>query len=284
MFKIFERIIKDEVGQALPITLALLIIGGLTIAPSLSLIFSSAKTSNMLQTGVKGTYAADAGVENILWSLANGQSPPTQLSDNINDMQVDIQTIDKGTYTLYFGEFIDPGEHSDYLDVAANMSWDAGADAYKYTINVTWRADPGTPPIRLEEVGTRIPVGYTYRAGSAADFTENLSTDEPDETLDSQGAYLLNWVLGSPKPYISENETQKTQIFYITGSGGQDWYYAWVVANRDDVGAVGEINGTYYEITANATHPETNRTTAKITIDAILGGGNTHIISWRINN
>jgi len=252
--------------------------------PSLNLVFTSAKTSLMLEAGIKGTYAADAGVEDTLWSLANGESPPTQLSDNINDMQVNIQTVNKGTYTIYFGELIEPGQHSDYLDVTGNMTWDPGADAYKYTINVTWQADPGTPPIRLEEVGARIPVGYTYQALSAADFMENLSTDEPDETLDSQGAYLLNWVLGSPKPYISENETVKTQIFYIDGSGEQEGHYAWVVANQEDVGAVGEINGTYYEITATAIHPETNRTTAKIVTNVIMDGENTYIISWQINN
>ena len=284
MFKICKQIIKGEIGQALPIALALLVIGGLTVIPSLNLVFTSAKTSNMLQAGVKGTYAADAGVEDTLWSLANGQSPLTQLPDNINDMQVDIQTVDRGTYTIYFGELIEAGQHSNYLDVSGNMTWDPGADAYKYTITVTWQPGSGAPKIHLEEVGARIPVDYSYQTGSAANFTENLSTDEPDETLDSQGAYLLNWVLGSPKPYISENETVKTQIFYIDGSGEQEGHYAWVVANREDIGAVGEITGTYYEITATAVHPETNRTTAKIVAEAILGGGNTYITSWQIAN
>jgi len=107
MFKFCKKIIKGEMGQALPITLALLVIGGLTVVPSLNLVFTSAKTSNALQAGVKGTYAADAGVEDTLWSLANGQSPLTQLPDNINDMQVNIQTIDRGTYTIYFGELIE---------------------------------------------------------------------------------------------------------------------------------------------------------------------------------
>ena len=284
MFKFCRKIIKGEIGQALPITLALLVIGGLTVVPSLNLVFTSAKTSLMLEAGIKGTYAADAGVEDTLWSLANGQSPLTQLPDNINDMQVNIQTVDRGTYTIYFGELIEAGQHSDYLEVTGNMTWDAGADAYKYTVNVTWQAEPGTPPVRLEEVGARIPVGYSYQTGSAADFTENLSTDEPDETLDSRGAYLLNWELGSPKPYISDNETERTQIFYITGSGEQEGHYAWVVANRVDIGAVGEVTGTYYEITATAIHPENSVATAKIVVEAIFGGGNIYITSWQISN
>jgi len=284
MRRIWRLILKEELGQALPVTLALLIIGGLTVIPSLGLTFTSAKTSNMLQAGVKGTYAADAGVEDTLWSLANGQPPTTQLPDNINDMPVNIQTVNKGTYTLYLGEFIEPGEHSDYLDVTGNMTWDAGADAYKYTITITWQPGSGTPTIHLEEVGARIPIGYSYQPGSAADFTENLSTDEPDKTLDSQGAYLLNWVLGSPKPDVSENETMRTQMFYINGSGEQGGHYAWVVANREDIGAVGEITGTFYEITATAVHPENNRTTAKIVANVIMDGENTYVISWQIYN
>ena len=103
MFKNLKKVIKAEIGQALPITLALLIIGGLTIVPSLNLTFSSAKSSRMLEANIKGTYAADAGVEYALWSLANGMSPPSQLAENINDMQVNIQTVEKGTYTVYPG-------------------------------------------------------------------------------------------------------------------------------------------------------------------------------------
>ena len=284
MFRILKQIIKDEIGQALPITLALLIIGGLTIVPSLNLTFSSVKNSRMLEEGIKGTYAAEAGVEDALWSLANGVSPSSQLSDNINGTQVNIQTVDKGLYTIYFGELIEPDEHMDYLDVTGNMTWDAGADAYKYTITITWQAESGTPPIRLVEVGARTPVDYSYQAGSAANFTENLSTDEPDEILDSQGAYLLNWELGSPLPYVSENETVRTQIFYISGTGSQEGHYAWVVANREDIGAVGEITGNAYRITATAVCPETNRTTAKIVAEAMIGGGETYITSWQINN
>ncbi len=91
--RILKKILKGEVGQAFPAVLALLVIGGLTIVPSLNLVFTSAKTSHMLEAGIKGTYAADAGVEDTLWSLANGQSPLTQLPDNINDMQVNVQTV-----------------------------------------------------------------------------------------------------------------------------------------------------------------------------------------------
>jgi hypothetical protein len=284
MFRILKQIIKDEIGQALPITLALLIIGGLTIVPSLNLTFSSVKNSRMLEEGIKGTYAAEAGVEDALWSLANGLSPSSQLADNINGTQVNIQTVDKGTHTIYLGQLIEMSGHVNYLDVSSNITWDAGADAYKYAITVTWVPESGEPTIHLEEVGARIPVGYAYQALSSANFAENISTDEPDEILDGQGAYLLNWELSVPYPKVSENETVQTQIFYIAGSGEQDDQYAWVLARREDIGAVGEITNTAYEITATAINPENNRTTAKIVAKAMIHGEDTYITSWQINN
>ena len=284
MRRLWRKILKGESGQALPITLALLIIGGLTIIPSLGLSYSNAKTSNMLQTGLKGTYAADAGVEETLWALVNGETPPSQLSENINGMPVNIQVVDKGTHTIYFGELLPLEGHTEYLDVTSNITWDPGADAYKYTITVIWQPGSGEPTIHIEEVGARIPVNYSYQELSAANFTENISTDEPDEILDPQGAYLLNWVMGPPYPQVGENITQQTQMFYIEGSGQQKGYYAWVRARREDIGAVGEINSTAYEITATATNQQTNRTTAKITAKAALWDEDIYISSWQIHN
>jgi len=284
MSKIWRQVIKGESGQVLPIALALLILGGLTIIPSLGLTFSSAKTSNIIQNGVKGTYAAEAGIENTLWSLANGEPPPSQLSDNINGMQVNIQTIDKGTHTIYFGELIEMGGHIEYLDVTSNITWDEGAGAYKYTITVNWQPGSGEPTIHLEEVGARIPVSYSYQEFSAANFAENISTDEPEETLDPQGAYLLNWVMSSPYPKVSENETQRTQMFYIDGIGEQKGYYAWVLARREDIGVAGEVTSTAYEITANATQYGSNRTAAKIITKAMTWNEDIYITSWQIRN
>jgi len=233
---------------------------------------------------MRGIYAADAGIEDTLWSLGNGVTPATQLSENVNRMDVTIQTEDKGMYTVYLGELIQPGEHNEYLNVDGEMVWDGDAEAYKYTVTVTWQPESGLPTIHLIEVGARIPAGYTYQSGSAALFAENLSTDEPDETIDTQGAYLLNWELGPPYPEVSEEDPVETQIFYITGEGEQEGHYGWVVANRDDIGAVGEITGTSYRITATATRPEDGETTARIVAEAMIEGGTTYIFSWQILN
>ena len=284
MIRLLKQIVSSEKGQALPIVLGLLVLGGLTIASSLSYTATSLKSSRLLEEDVRGIYAADAGMEDALWSLTNGWLPSVYVPELINKMMVFIQTEEKGTYTLYLGELIEPGEHSDYLEVDGEIVWDEGAEAYKYTITVTWQPDSGTPVIHLEEIGARLPLDYSYQPWSAASFEENLSTDEPDETLDALGAYLLNWELGPPSPSVSENETVQTQIFYITGEGSQNGNYAWAVANRDDIGAAGEITGTSYKITTTAKRPENGETTAKIVADVMIEEGTAHILAWQISN
>jgi len=281
MLRFLKQITSGEKGQVLPAVLALLVLGGLAVFPSLSYAATSLNAGRIIGEGVRGVYAADAGVEDALWSLENGISPPQQLSENINQMEVTVQTEGKGTYTLYLGELVQTGGHSDYLDVDGEIVWDEEAGAYKYIITVTWQPLPGAPVIHLEEVGARLPLGYSYQSESAADFADNLSTNEPDETLDALGAYLLNWELELPYPSVSEANPVQTQTFYITGEGSQEGHYAWVVANRDDVGAVGEITGASYKITATATRPGDGRTTAKIVAEVMIAE-TTYIVSWQI--
>ncbi|MEE8420776.1 MAG: hypothetical protein V3R92_04885 [Dehalococcoidales bacterium] len=283
MFGFCRKIIKGQKGQVLPAVLALLVIGGLTIAPGLNYTATSLNGSRIVSEDISGIYAADAGVTEVLWALENSQPPPSQTSDNVNRMAVAMQTELLGVYTLYLGELIEPGKHNDYLDIDSTLTWDEGADAYQYTIIITWNPESGAPVIHFEEVGARIPIGYSYQPDSAAAFAENLSTGEPEETLDSGGAFLLNWGMTPPLPEVSQANPVATQSFYVTGNGDLEGDYSWVVANRADIGAVGEITGTEYRITATAARPEDGVTTATIVANVMLGG-TTSILSWHISN
>jgi len=284
MIRLWKRLMGGEKGQALPLVLALLVLGGLTIASTLGYTNTNLNSSRIIREDVKGVYAADAGVEDTLWLLANGLSPSAQLTENINDMAVAIDTEESGNYTLYLGEFIEPAGHWDYLDVYGEMVWDAGTQTYEYTITVTWQSGSGYSVIHLDDIGARLPMGYSYVGGSAANFAGNLSTDEPDETQDSVGGYLLNWEFQTPLPKVTDNVTVQTQTFSVNGTGDLEWDYAWVVANRQDVDAVGEITGTAYKITATAINPQNNKTTAKILADVMVAEEKTYVTSWQILN
>ncbi|MFC1864676.1 hypothetical protein ACFLYG_02480 [Chloroflexota bacterium] len=287
MVRLWRQFVSSEKGQALPVVLAMLAIGGLTIAVSLNYATTNLNSSQILEEGVKGVYAAGAGVEHTMWYIGKYGSEPEAgtLPENINQMPVNIQSVEKGYFVLYLGELIqNDSNHVDWLSIDGDMEWDEGAEAYKYTITITWDADPGTPSIKLLEVGARIPIDYDYQAGSAALFAENLATDEPDKTQDEQEAWLLNWELGTPPPAITEDEPVKTQTFYITGTGSETGDYAWVAARSSDIGEVGEIAGTTYEITATATRPGDGKTTARITAEVMIGAEAIYILSWQISN
>lgn len=279
MANLWKRIIRDETGQALPVVLILLVLGGLVIAPSLSYAATSLDSGRNNMRSVNGLYAADAGVQDALWCLNNGVPTNTSLSETLNGMTVTIQTEVKGDYVLYAGEWVTGTGHYDWLTVTGEIVWDGGAGAYKYTITVT-REPETSGNIKLSKVGARLPVGYSYQAGSAALFGENLSTDEPDDELDGAGAHLLDWEL-FPEPVLDAGNPTRTQIFYATGTGSLEGHYSWVIANRADVGAVGELSGAFYIVTATAT--EGGETVAVIVADVMMSEGVPYITAWKIN-
>lgn len=282
MKKIIKRIIKGEVGQVLPVVLMCLVVGGLMVAPSLGYVSTSLSSTNAVSTSIGGIYAAGAGIEDVLWSLSGNQTPRTSLPLVLNGMDVATATVDEGHYNLCAGEWVDGGDsHNNWLDVTTEIVWDGGAGYYKYTITVT-RLPEASGNIKLSEVGARLPVGYSYVAGSAASFGNNLSTGEPDDDLDGQGAHLLEWEFSSPYPVLDESNPTATQTFYISGSGDLEGAYAWAIATRTDVGTIGEIEGNLYVITATADRSGTGQTTAVIEATVMKSDGALYVVSWQI--
>ncbi len=273
------RQVRGESGYILPLVLVVVAVGGLTIVPILDYAATSLKSSRTVSEGVSGMYAVDAGVEYVLWCLDNAVTPPAQLPETINGMDVTLAVTDFGEFTLYFGELIQAGSHSQHLGVAGNITWDESASAYKYTITVTWLSDPGSTVIHLEEVGAMIPDGFGYEADSAAGFPANLSAGEPDETAASGGGWLLNWELSPPLPDVSEDDPVQTQTFYLTGVGDPEGGYGWVVASRADIGATGEISGNLYDVTVTATESG-GEVAAVVDVGIVTQAGSSDIVSW----
>ena len=285
MVKLWQQIAKGEKGQALPIVLILLLVGVTLIAPTLDYASTNLNAGRAVKQNVRGVYAADAAVEHVLWCLRNSQEPSEQLPESVNQMQVAIETENRGTYTMAYQSMmveVSESEHFGWLTVDGEITWVGPAQAYKYTITVTRQPD-ADGNIKLDEVGVRLPLGYSYEPGSAAGFEDNLSADEPEDTLDGAGAHMLNWEFPTPLPVVTEAVPEAVQEFYITGEGDQVGDYAWVVAARDDVGTVGEFTGTLYRITATATRPEGGEVTAQLMADAILDEetAETRIIYWQ---
>jgi len=296
MARLWQQIMKGEKGQALPIVLVLMLVGGLLIAPSLSYASTSLNAGRVVEKNVNGLYAADAGVEYALWHIVDGSDTPKELPENVNQLKVKIDAKEKkkgegkGTYTLYYGELTETGPHYDWLAVDGEMEL-IEEETYQYTITVTWQPEQGKPPIDLKEIGVRLPVGYSYQPGSAEGFFggELFSTDEPDfEEQDGAGAYMVGWSFKHPpRPEVTEDWPIGTQTFYVTGVGELEGDYACVEAQDKDIGKVGETVGEMYTIEAEAKVPEKHgekiiKVEACVLREEVEVEVVIHIVSWQV--
>lgn len=100
--RLLKRIMKGEQGQVLPMALILLALGGLLVVPVLALTTTNLNATSIVQQNTLELYAADAGVENVLWHIrddpgilpAQGQTLTLNLPDQtINGMSSVTTTI-----------------------------------------------------------------------------------------------------------------------------------------------------------------------------------------------
>jgi len=103
------KITKGQKGQALPIVLILLAIGGLLIVPTLNYASTSLKTHQVTETKAEELYSADSGVEDALywfpqlWQSGGSAGPYSnwaRSSYEINDRNVGV-TVENVTSQTY---------------------------------------------------------------------------------------------------------------------------------------------------------------------------------------
>ena len=285
MLRFRKRERKGERGDVLLIVLCMLALGGLLVTVNLNYATSNLKSSQYLEENTRGVYAASAGMDHALWSLANGETPLTQLSENISRMEVEIQTETDGVYTLYFGELMEvTTPHYDWVGVSSVKEGEEGS-----TCNITITVEMGDSAsgnINVLELGMMLPAGYSYETGSASLFPSNITADDPDSSGETAGG--INWLewQWSPghTPQLSPSQRTLTQSFQISGSGSLTGDYAWVRAQDVDIYKIGEITGTRYRITSTARRPEDGKETARVTASVIAADDDISVISWQMTD
>lgn len=295
--RLLKEILKRQTGQALPMALILLLFGGFFVVPCLNLLYTSLNAGRMVDQATLGLYAADSGVEDALHQLKYTGVPtsPYNLAENVNSMSVEIVTVEEGDYTLYAGEFITLSNCGERIEIQTQIVDEAplGDDIYKYTITVDALGAEGEcgGHIKLTELGTLLPAGYTYVDDSSAVYAgdDQLSTNDPQEIWDDDsGTWILKWEWGGAGLQITGEDPNepitKYQRFRVTGTGTLDGYYSWIEATRQNIGAVGEITGTLYVVTATAT--QGGETTAIVEAGVLRQGDGTpyniEIASWEV--
>lgn len=277
----------NQKGIALPIVLCVLAVGSLTIAASLDYSSTVLRSNRTVKQNVDGIYAADAGIQHAVWSLVNGVPPLTQLPEQVNHLSVNISTVSTGNFTLYLGDLVGFSSKPGVLSVTSNLT-ENGTDRYRYDIIVTREDVPGPETLHLQEVGARLPLGFSYNDTASRSDGKPLGSGNPIMTQDEAGSWMLQWQWGaSIRPKLEDDEDDNIFIlsFYITGPDEPEGEYAWTVADAAGYGLYGELTGGRYIITADAVRPSDNRTISRIIAELIKqGGGTDYITSWRISN
>jgi len=109
MKKLWHELKGNEKGQALVVVLCFLVIGGLTIAPSLNYAATSLNAGQVHKEKMQQLYAADAGAEYAMWQLAHnalelpesGQTVLPEFLLNNNAVNVVADNVSDNVSDLY---------------------------------------------------------------------------------------------------------------------------------------------------------------------------------------
>jgi hypothetical protein len=100
--RIFNKLVKGESGQVLPLVLILLVLGSTIMVGTLTYASTSLKTGSVTEDRSKQLYAADAGIRYALWHLINDfnnmlfdHSPPSAGDSLISPYSITVN--DKAT-------------------------------------------------------------------------------------------------------------------------------------------------------------------------------------------
>jgi hypothetical protein len=137
--KLLKRMLKKEAGQALPMTLILLVLGGLLVVPTLAFMSTNLTANRTVDQSNLRLYAADAGVEEILWNIKYNESftlpadgdewPPSgPLTLNIDDRTVEVEISKQAgqPYKITSTATSPDGRNTTvecFLNAEANFAW-----------------------------------------------------------------------------------------------------------------------------------------------------------------
>lgn len=95
-----SKFIKGQKGQALPIVLVLLVLGGLVIAPTLQHASTSLKGHEVVERKSDELYTADSGIDYALFKMSNGETTINDYQLNGKTVSVNITDMGDGSYLI----------------------------------------------------------------------------------------------------------------------------------------------------------------------------------------
>jgi len=163
MKSIAKKAIRDEKGGALVLTLVLLLVGGLIIAPLLGFMGTGLIAGQVHEKRMDELYAADAGVESAIWGIQNDQAE-----------------FDENGYCSYPDNDVDPPWMINDKGVAVEI-WRTEIEGstschkvFKYHIRST-AADPSGSATTVDAFVTSTDLDFSDLSGNAITSAGNVT-------------------------------------------------------------------------------------------------------------
>jgi hypothetical protein len=288
---IIARLTSAQAGQALIIVLIFLLLGSLTLIPTLAHISTSLKTNQMYQKKTDELYTADSGIEDGLWRIKYDfmgidydpydfeTSWPYQTQD-LNGMTANFTvknvwfpsnvTLDSlGLTSEDAKNIIESGK----LVVAGTSGLTPGKP---YHIKIDFTPDEGDN-LTVESLGVWLPQGFEYIADNCSLLDGGASEPYYPDHIDvspAPGGETVVWSYDAPYPLFADfpgvdpEVTPMTLDFafgYTHLAAHPTWLpqaVAWITtdmdigslgyANPDDVPVSWDIDSRFYKIVSNA--------------------------------
>jgi hypothetical protein len=236
-----KRLIRDEKGQALLITLLFLAIGSLLITPTLDLMGTGINSGRIYEQKIDEIYAADAGIEDALWNIrydfvedllgaGYDEYDYSTVYDYPYDLDVNGKVVDITIQNIWIPKDI-PESPPPAADEAKGIIEDEkliiigypSSEESTYTIKIVynWDTTQHRDALRVKTIGIWLSPGFEYVA-------ESCDLNYSQETISLyKGGYAVVWDFANPRfrdfPPASDtsNPLVKTFDFQYTGPEGQ---------------------------------------------------------------
>ncbi len=214
MKTIARRAIRNERGQALVVTLLLLLIGSVIIAPTLNLMGTGVNTGRTYEQKIDKVYAADAGVEDALLHIKNDKlqallgtnydsydfsaSYPYPYVPSVNNRNV-IVTIQN----VWIPKDISTPSPSTARQIITNEKLlivgypSSTAATYVIKMSFNWATTSERDSLRVKTIGIWLSPGFEYSEYSGSCSLQGQSFYSPPSISPYKGGQAVVWTFSS---------------------------------------------------------------------------------------
>ncbi|PIU56922.1 MAG: hypothetical protein COS87_00715 [Chloroflexi bacterium CG07_land_8_20_14_0_80_45_17] len=294
------KIIKEQKGQALPIVLILLVVGGLLIVPTLNYASTSLKGHEVVESRTLEIYAADAGVEDAAYKILTNYDPfaslavegsyTYSLTDPINDLPVSAKVTKLSLIADFIGddEYKVDQPHESWVTFNSPAVSEATEDYVEYSCDITFHYG-GVGNRVIETIGAFFTPGPGSQGLIVGPYeivytpvitSQYLEAGSPELATGANSfAFIWRWP-HNQGPQFTKTESDGALSFkfrVLDSSWTYGYYFIWATFKEQDISYVTNAPDIYnwqVEATAGDT---------KVTSYIIGGPGKASILTWEID-